>query len=96
MKLLKYIVIIERNIAIGAKQNLFIFWRKYTLSRVYGIIKYNANLLKYISISKINVTKCVFDFLSKLNKCQIEVDVIINLIQGLLPYTSFRGITSTK
>lgn len=80
------------EINVGALQNHFVFCNNYTLARVYGIAKYNQNLLKYINISKKNIKKCVFNFINKLIGYNKKLKLILNLINKITKYTSFAQI----
>lgn len=75
----------------GASQNIFEYRRKYSLAKIYGIVKYNQNLLKYIEISNVDVKKCVFAFISKLIWYQRKMHLILKMIDNLQKYTNFRG-----
>lgn len=81
------------DICIGAKQRNFIFYKNFSLARVYGIVKYNQNMLKYANISKINIKKCVFNFINKLTIYYKKLQLVFKMANNLIKYTNYKGQT---
>lgn len=78
------------DIQTGAKESRFYNYQKYSLAKIYGIAKYNDNLLKYIKISGVNIKKCVFCYIKQLNMHSQKVDLLFKMIDNILPYTSIK------
>lgn len=74
----------------GAGQNVFKYRQEYSLAKIYGIAKYNPNLLKCIEISNLNIRKCVFSFINKLVWYQNKIHLIFKMIDNLQKYTTFH------
>ena len=82
---------IEKQIFAGANQKLFFKNANLSYAKVYGIAKYNKNLLKYIDISKINIKKCIYCFIEKLNKIDCTISLLLKKINWLLSFTTYHG-----
>lgn len=80
---------VDSEISAGAGLNRFNNWQQFSLAKIYGIAKYNPNLLKYIEISNVNIKKCVFAFITKLNLYQNKISLLLKMVDNILPYTSF-------
>lgn len=80
----------RNQIISGARLKVFKNNQKYSLAKIYGMAKYNPNLLKYMQISNVNIKKCVFAFISKLVWYQNKIQLIFKMIDNLKKYTTFR------
>ena len=74
------------EVAIGASQNYFSKIKKYSNARIYGIMKYNENMVKFTTISQINFKKCIFIFINKLNIYNKKIKLIFQMLNNLIPY----------
>ena len=65
--------IIEKQIFDGAKEYSSKNIEKFSDAKIYGIVKYNKNLLIFSNILDLKFQKCVFNLITKLNKIQIVI-----------------------
>ena len=79
------------DILIGAKKRFFFASDNYSLSIIYGVVKYNPNLLKYINISNCDIKKCVFRFLCQLQFYNDKMLLCLKLINNLLGYVGLES-----
>ncbi len=80
-----------KDISSGAVHDSFNKPQNYSLAKIYGIAKYNKNLLKYMQISNCNIKKCVFLFINKLTWYQNKIHLILLMINNVLKYTTFSS-----
>lgn len=73
--------VIALNIKKGAEIRRYSAKYKYADATIYGIFKYNRNMLKFAQISYNYVEKCVFNLIDKLNRYYNKLQVLINYVK---------------